>query len=1082
MELFQLDQPDLDFGIYRILHARSAEISKFLDEDLLPQVRTALEAYQPADRAALAKEIAELRASVERAGMDPDQSPKMKELQERFSESVDVSQIEGSIYDHLFSFFRRYYSEGDFLSKRVYKDGVYAIPYSGEEVKLHWANADQYYIKTSEYLRDYAFRLRAGDDADPMRVHFRLVDATEGEHGNVKAAEGKGRVFVLAGGDFMTEEEGELVIRFEYRPSTPADARDGGASDEKPPVQKELLALATDLVLACPDPALARWVKALGEAHVRAGGEVSTDSRLRVHLDRYTRRNTFDYFIHKDLGGFLRRELDFYIKNEVMRLDDIENETAARVEQYLSKIKVIRRIAGAIIDFLAQIEDFQKKLWLKKKFVVETSYCITLGIIPEDFYPEIAANDAQREEWVKLLAIDEIEGTLASPGYSVPLTVEFLKAHPTLLVDTRYCAAPLAEKLVAALGDLGEHCDGLVVEGENSQALSALKAQSRGRVKCVYLDPPYNTGKDDFPYKDGYQSSSWLSMMRDRVQACADLMRSDGALFTSIDGTEFRHLGLLLDEVLGRTSDVGSVVWRNARDNNPTRVAVEHEYVACRVQDIEKADAVWKNDFAEPKELLLAEYERLRADGRSLDNIQQSLRRFIRDNVSVLKEVDRYKFVDETGVFTGSQSVHNPHPGGYEYPIFHPNTGGTMRMPANGYRFPETTMVRDFLEKGRIIFGPDEHRIVQIKVYLKDYRDSFRSVLDLDGRLGSYALSALFGRQNGLFDNAKPPQLLRRLFSFASSPGSIVLDPFAGSGTTAQSVIEISRMTDLRMSFMLVEMGHFVDSVLMPRVKKVAFAPDWKDGKPRRPATAEEAERGPRVVKVVRLESYEDALNNLDLRRSEPQQRILSGLDGRVDAKFREQYFLKYMLDVESRGSASLLNISAFTDPTAYVMKVKRPGSDESRVVNVDLLETFNWLIGLTVRRIAAPRTYSAAIRRDDEQRLRLDGELVEDSDGPFWFRSVTGTLPDGRRALVAWRKRPGGDDPEGIERDNLILDEWFAPLLDRARTSEADQGFDVVYVNGDSNLESLRNAGETWAVRLIEEDFLRLMFDTEGM
>ena len=132
--------------------------------------------------------------------------------------------LESEVYDRLYSFFRRYYSEGDFLSKRVYKSGVYAIPYEGEEVKLHWANADQYYIKTSEYLRDYAFRLRPHDTEQPRRVHFRLMDAAEGEHGDVKAAEGKGRVIMLAaagdsGRDFITEEEAEsakeLVIHCE---------------------------------------------------------------------------------------------------------------------------------------------------------------------------------------------------------------------------------------------------------------------------------------------------------------------------------------------------------------------------------------------------------------------------------------------------------------------------------------------------------------------------------------------------------------------------------------------------------------------------------------------------------------------------------------------------------------------------------------------------------------------------------------------------------------------------------------------------------------------------------------------------
>ncbi len=213
-------------------------------------------------------------------------------------------------------------------------------------------------------------------------MHFRLVDAAEGEHGNVKESAGKERRFKLAPAPFAAVEDGELVIRFTYQPD--------------PAKQKDLNAAAEAAILSLVDPSLADWLGALGAKHVRADGTVSDATRLRVHLDRYTARNTFDYFIHKDLGGFLRRELDFYIKNEVMHLDDVENETAPRVEQYLSKIKVIRRIAGKIIAFLAQLEDFQNKLWLKKKVVVETSYCIRLGEIPEEFYPEIAANDARR--------------------------------------------------------------------------------------------------------------------------------------------------------------------------------------------------------------------------------------------------------------------------------------------------------------------------------------------------------------------------------------------------------------------------------------------------------------------------------------------------------------------------------------------------------------------------------------------------------------------------------------------------------------------------------------------------------------
>ena len=106
-----------------------------------------------------------------------------------------------------------------------------------------------------------------------------------------------------------------------------------------------------------------------------------------------------------------------------------ESETASRVEEYLAKVRAIRRIAHKIIDFVAQFENFQKKLWLKKKFVVETNSFITLDRVSEELYPEIASNDSQREEWVRLFAINELSSDMTRPGYSAPLTVEFLKAN-----------------------------------------------------------------------------------------------------------------------------------------------------------------------------------------------------------------------------------------------------------------------------------------------------------------------------------------------------------------------------------------------------------------------------------------------------------------------------------------------------------------------------------------------------------------------------------------------------------------------------------------------------------------------------
>ncbi|HEX8150909.1 MAG TPA: hypothetical protein VF591_27235, partial [Pyrinomonadaceae bacterium] len=390
-ELFMLDRADLDFGIYRIMNSKREEITRFLDKDLLPQVRDELSKLGAGDRAQLELDYQEALKEAKRYGaLDPENAPPVIEARTKLETSVDVAAAESEVFSHLFSFFRRYYSEGDFLSLRRYKEGVYSIPYEGEEVKLYWANADQYYVKTSENFRDYTFKLPPCDE-NARRVHFKLVSA-DTEQNNNKAAAGDERRFILSETEPLAEEGGKLFIHFEYRP------------DAEKRKQAELNAEAVRRILNAES--FVPWTEALG---TKAPTEKNPNrTLLEKHLTDYTSRNTFDYFIHKSLGSFLRRELDFYIKNEVMHLDDIESETAPRVEQYLSKVKAIRRLAHKIIAFLEQLENFEKRLWLKKKFVVETNYCVTLDRVPEDLYAEIVANNAQREEWARLFAINKL--------------------------------------------------------------------------------------------------------------------------------------------------------------------------------------------------------------------------------------------------------------------------------------------------------------------------------------------------------------------------------------------------------------------------------------------------------------------------------------------------------------------------------------------------------------------------------------------------------------------------------------------------------------------------------------------------
>jgi adenine-specific DNA-methyltransferase len=417
------------------------------------------------------------------------------------------------------------------------------VPYNGEEVKLHWANADQYYIKSAEYFSNFTFDLRqaqeiralrqqnqigillGAEDESPLKVHVLVVEATEGEHGNVKASEANKRFFILhAENPVALTETGELVVNFEYRPDPEKTGQENTWRDKRNTEAVETILERLQAMAAAGgehEKQVAEYLRLF-----KVPAPTDSDKKrpvLAKYVNQYTARNTMDYFIHKDLGGFLRRELDFYIK-EVMRLDDIENAEAPAVESYLAKIKVLRRIAGKLIDFLAQLEDFQKKLWLKKKFIIETNYCITLDRVPVELYPQIVENKEQIQEWVKLGFIEENnpqitqinadllgENLWESALSADNISVEFLKANNKLVLDTRFFDDDFKARLVASIENFDEQCDGLLIHSENFQALKLIEERYRKQVRATYIDPPYNTVHSEIVYKNQYKHSSWLS-------------------------------------------------------------------------------------------------------------------------------------------------------------------------------------------------------------------------------------------------------------------------------------------------------------------------------------------------------------------------------------------------------------------------------------------------------------------------------------------------------------------------------------------------------------------------------------------
>jgi adenine specific DNA methylase Mod len=354
----------------------------------------------------------------------------------------------------------------------------------------------------------------------------------------------------------------------------------------------------------------------------------------------------------------------------------------------------------------------------------------------------------------------------------------------------------------------GADSGNLIVQGDNLLALKALLPRYAGQVKCIYIDPPYNTGNEGWVYNDNVNSPEirkwlgevvgkegetldrhdrWLCMMYPRLVLLKQFLRDDGVIFVSIDDNEVATLRLLMDEIFGAENFVGKVVWKNATDNNPTRIVPEHEYVVCFSRSKSKLEKAWKSSTISSKELLLELEREILSTHTSQKAREKFFKNWLKENKPYIWPFQDYKFIDEHGIFTGIRGVHNPGKDGYHYDVIHPVTKKPCKEPLMGYRFPEETM-RRLLSEDRIIFGDDETKIIELKVYLKDYQAKFSSVYELDGRAGTNEIKDIFPENKRKFNYPKPSQLIKDIVSFATDKDSLILDSFAGSGTTGHAV------------------------------------------------------------------------------------------------------------------------------------------------------------------------------------------------------------------------------------------------------------------------------------------------------
>lgn len=986
-EVFEIDKADLDFGIYRIMNQKRGQVMDFIDNQLPKEIKEILAATQSKDGVALQAELDKMGKALDEASVVRESSPKYITLQQQIANSIDTNALEQEVFSHLASFFKRYYKEGDFISMRRYKKDVYAIPYEGEEVKLHWANHDQYYIKTSEYLKNYSFKLKDG-----KIVHFQLKEATT-EQNNIKTQGELERRFAIYAELPLEVENNELYVNFSYE------------LHKKNVKQDELNKI---IFTAVQQNVPADFVEIFGP-YIKRDGKLKTrkDNSKDVpceifyhHLNDFISRNSFDYFIHKDLGGFLRRELDFYIKNEVLFIDDINTENPAFFIAQVSKVKALKTVACKVIDFIAQVENFQKKLWLKKKFVTSTNYMITLDRIPEKYFEEIGANEAQFTEWKAL--------------FGVKVEAVNLKEHPYIVLDTKFFSEEFKDRLIAEFDDLDAETDGLLLNSENFQALNMLQEKYKEQVDVCYFDPPYNTNATPILYKNDYRESTWLSLINDRLILAKKLLNEiDGAFSVAIDDAEIDVLTRLLKTTLF-DFEIHKVIVNHYPGSGTGRsnVSRTHEY----------------NLFAIPFDSDILRGN-LKPDGLRERNFRragtgENNYRIGRPNSFFALLVDKNSF-EIVG-------LENPPQFGIEYPVNDTSEGykriypigsdGAERVWSLSYEGAKLAL------NDKMLFCTSSYTINRLynDEGARDLVQSLWTSTKYSATVfGTNLLTDMFN-DSGLFSYPKSLYTVKTAIDVISfdKKKSTILDYFAGSGTTGHAVIKLNRDDYGKRKYILVEMGTYFNTVTKPRIAKVIYSDNWKGGVP------QDTKGISQIVKYQTLESYEDVLNNLVLAKK-------SAADLFTEAA-KEQYQLKYMLDLESRDH--LFDIDIFRNPFSYALNVTQ--NNEQVPTVVDLVETFNYLIGLYVQRMQRVK--------DDKRDIKL----------------VEGKTREGKNTLVIWRNLEITSNEE--------TQKVFRKIYDGVRSAE----FDQIYINGDHHFENLRIGDDNFKIKLIEEVFFKKMFE----
>lgn len=868
-------------------------------------------------------------------------------LPEYIEENLDG--IESTtIYNHTLEFFERYFQDGDFYPVPIYSTTKnHILRHNGEEVIFSWANKDQYYIKSIDNFSIYKIKHdNLYDDAfyntKTQAVNL-VVDEIDDTKGNNKST----RIFTLStkGAEFVENEGFNIYIDYKNK--------------------------SADIV----------------EIDENKLYEITSNAKINLtfeeiahHLKKFKNLRKTDFFIHKRLEAFLKEELDYYLKTNILR--DIT--TLSEVD--IKTTQVVKKVGEFIIRFIASLEELQKMLWEKKKFAYDVNYIITLDKLSKELLEEIIDHPnftKQIDEWKELKLISEFKKDELYDG----LLDELKKECKYLPLDTKHFDEELKYKILESIENLDEATDGVLINSDNFHGLNFLQNLYKEKVKCVYIDPPYNTEEDkksgSFAYKDDFDHSSWISLINSRLEVLNPMLKNEGVIFTSIDDNEVLNLISLYKLMKYSFVKILPTVMNLKGNNDEFGFAGTHEYTIASIKNGTIEHSLFELDVIDDEITSWETDERgFYKKGANLKSSGENAPREKRQNLyfPILYKNATVSLIN----FDEYEKIYNKDKDEFDDDFVeklkskYEEDGFIVLLPINEnsekvtWRWSYEKIARESYD---IIPMETKDGVALYKKQRPELKDfptkkpkSLMYKPSYSSGNGTAELKALFNSKP--FKAPKPLNLIDDLIQIGTNDDGIVLDFFLGSGTTIHSIIGKKKLAK-RNKFLGIEYGEYFESIILKRAKKTIYATNWTDGKP------QDTNGISQLIKYYRLEQYEDTLENSKLQSiadTNSYIKALEPLKEHMNELYASKYLSLYKDFISRESKALLMDDSIFFNPFDFTLRV----NIDSQIVEkkMDLVETFNTLKGIEVQSI----------------KLR-------------YFQDKKYIFVDGKNEVVIWRK-----------------------------------------------------------------------------